>query len=234
MLKAWMTERFFRTEERHTFWVWKSVLSPRRGKYIHSWTSHIYWDSRTLKIEENHESQQRENRLHSKPWWPCQARCHPNPCLHTSSSPGILSHLLQWRNPLGALCSLAEMFQLHLVHFTPPGPGRPGRSPSLVLTPPLPSPHHYHHHSLPDTTTPLSSLASAPCGLNLFPHINNKPSELWKHLCGLPLHLLPKWVWCWLHKMCWTNTFEHFFSWSFGAKCKLNLHAESSPFLQVL
>lgn len=123
----------------------------------------------------------------AKPGAPCTHR------LHTSSSPGILSHLLQRRSPLGALCSPAEVFRLCRVQLGPPGPGRAqevSRPPS-VLASPL-TLHHCHRHSPPGTAVPPSSLASVPCGLSWFPHINKKRLELWEHLCGLPLHLLPK------------------------------------------
>ena len=62
---------------------------------------------------------------------------------------------------------------------------RPGKSPSLLPSSPLPS-------LFITATMPLSSLASVSCGLHLSPHVNNKPSGLWEHLCDLLLHLLPK------------------------------------------
>lgn len=124
---------------------------------------------------------------------PAKPGAPPHPPSPYSSSPGILSHLLQWRSPLGALCSPAEVFRLCRVRLAPPGPGwaqEVSRPPS-VLASPL-TLHHCHRHSPPGTAVPPSLLASVPCGLSWFPHINKKRSEPWEHLCGLPLHLLPR------------------------------------------
>lgn len=65
-------------------------------------------------------------------------------------------------------------------------------------------------------------------------HLNDTRWELWDLLHHLPLHLLPRLPRHWLQRVCSTNIFEHFINWSSGIKYKLNLHAEPSPFLQVL